>query len=213
MTFKNYKEGDSITKAEYDALNNALSIKQKPNSKKLEENKTVFFDKSVQTSRTEFKKHFPTNKIVSNIKDGYYYITNNRPSCYLYFQQRNVLKFDKSDFNWRLKEKIVEVNKMVDFANSEVVILSPEAIKFNYTNEDLPVEMHEKIINMLSSSDKETFDLGWKILFEYNHLNCINDFYLIISKSNPGAFWKRTKSRITESKLKQIKSHFPNSRF
>ena len=212
--FKNYKEGDVILEADYVMLQQEIA--KKYNSiKKLEENKTVFFNKSVQMSRTEFKKQYPTNKIVHNIKEADYFITKNKPNLYIGFYNKNGRRtLDSTDFIWGLHTVIQDLNNMANTLNNDSIkFISPDNIKFKVENENLPVEIQEKILNMLSSADKETFDLGWKILFEYNHLNCINDFYLIISKANPHGFWKRTKSRIIEQKLKQIKSHFPNGRF
>ena len=79
--FKNYKEGDVILEADYLMLQQEIT--KKYNSvKKLEENKTVFFNKSVQMSRTEFKKQYPTNKIVHNVKEADYFITKNKPNLY-----------------------------------------------------------------------------------------------------------------------------------
>ena len=53
---QNYKQGDTITEADYLLLHKQLNDKYNI-IKKLEENKTVYFNKSVQMSRTEFKKH------------------------------------------------------------------------------------------------------------------------------------------------------------
>jgi len=213
--FKNYKEGDTITEKEYQDINNAVNLKWKNlNFKKLEENATVFFDHNVQTSRTEFKKQYPTNKIVHSLKDAQYYIIKNKPSVYISFYTKKVRILDKNDIGkYNLKSYLENLNRCVDFINSKNKFINSEEIVFTSENGDLPQEMKEKILLMMQSDDKETFNLGWKILFKYDHIKFIEDFHLILSRANPSVFWRRTKSRLIESKLKQIKAHFPNSKY
>lgn len=208
---QNYKQGDTITEADYLLLRKQLNDKYNIITK-LEENKTVYFNKSVQISRTEFKKHFPTNKIVKILTDADYFITKTKPSLYISFYQNKTRILDENDFRW--KSTLDTLNEIVNIINNDKIkFISPDVIKFTCTNEDLPKEMQEKITFMLSSSDRETFNLGWKILFEYNHISNINDFYLIISKANPRTYYNRTKSRVIEQKLKEIKQNFTNHRF
>jgi len=210
---QNYKQGDTITEADYLLLKKQLNDKYN-SIKKLEENKTVYFNKSVQMSRTEFKKHFPTNKIVKILQDADYFITKTKPSLYINFYQNKTRILDENDFRWSLKSTINSLNEIVNIINNDKIkFISPDVIKFTCTNENLPKEMQEKIIFMLSSSDRETFNLGWKILFEYNHISNIDYFYLIISKANPRTYYNRTKSRVIEQKLKEIKQNFTNHRF
>ena len=49
---------------------------------------------------------------------------------------------------------------------------------------------------MLKSSDVETFNLGWKLLFEYDHVTSKDKFLLIIAQANSRTFWNRTKGRV-----------------
>jgi hypothetical protein len=214
MTFKNYKEGDTITEKEYGDINTAVYQKWNTStSKKLEENKTVFFNKNVQTSRTEFKKQFPTNKIVKYLKEADYYITNNAPSQWISFYNIKTRILNRNEFGSRLENVINNLNECVDFVNNANNIINSAKIIFKAENEELPQEMKEKLINMLSSKDGESFNLGWKILFEYNHIKCMDEFHLIISKADPIGFYRRKKTRVIEQKLKQIKANYPNSRY
>jgi hypothetical protein len=214
MTFKNYKEGDTITEKEYIDINNAVSAKWNDKCKTLELNKTVYFDKNVQTSRTEFKKQFPTNKIVHSLKDAHYYITNNKPNIWISFYQKKSRILNVSEFNkYYFNKTITGLNECVDFINSENIIINAAHIKFKSEESELPQEMKEKLTSMLGSDDKETFDLGWNILFQYDHIKSMDDFHLIISKASTRGFWKRKKSRVIEQKLKQIKANYPNSRY
>jgi hypothetical protein len=87
---KNYKLGDTLLKTDYDNIIDKLDKMLK--STVLEEGKTVFFDKNVQTSRNEFKKQYPTNKIVHDLSKADYYISNNK------------LK----DLGWNIKIKLID---------------------------------------------------------------------------------------------------------
>jgi len=66
---------------------------------------------------------------------------------------------------------------------------------------------------MLKSTDQETFQLGWTILFEYDHELCRDQFYLIISKADNMSYYRRKRTRVIEQKLKTIKSFYLNKNF
>jgi hypothetical protein len=70
-----------------------------------------------------------------------------------------------------------------------------------------------KLGNMLQSPDKETFMLGWKILFNYNHEKHADKFLLLIGKANTMSYYSRVRSREIEMKLDYIKNQFKNLKF
>jgi hypothetical protein len=181
----------------------------------LEEGKTVFFDKNVQTSRNEFKKQYPTNKIVHDLSKADYYISNSTPYPNYYFGYGAQVKASISLNNgWRAENNLKELNKAIDLVNNVgAKFIYPSNIKFKAANSDLPEEMVDKITQMLKSKDQETFQLGWTILFEYDHELCRDQFYLIISKADNMSYYRRKKTRVIEQKLKTIKSFYLNKNF
>jgi|LakMenE01Jun11ns_1017448.scaffolds.fasta_scaffold9954969_5 hypothetical protein len=211
---KQYKPGDTLLKVDYDNIKNKLN--NLPKSSTLEEGKTVYFNKAVQTSRTEFKKQYPTNKIVHDLSKANYYITNSLPYITYYFENglQVVATLIISNDSWRSKESLNNLNLACILANTpELKFIFPENIKFKSSNTDLPEEMIERITLMLKSSDQETFNLGWTILWEYDHSLNRDKFLVILANSHPMSYYRRKKSRIIEQKLKILKTFYPNKNF
>lgn len=210
---KHYKLTDNLFKTDYDDIVDKLDKMLK--SAVLEEGKTVFFDKNVQTSRNEFKKQYPTNKIVHDLSKADYYISNNKPYPSYYFGYGAQVKASISLNNgWKAENNLKELNEAIDLVNNVgAKFIYPGYIKFKSANSDLPEEMVDKITQMLKSKDQETFQLGWTILFEYDHELCRDQFYLIISKADNMSYYRRKKSRVIEQKLKTIKSFYLNKNF
>jgi hypothetical protein len=210
---KHYKLTDNLFKTDYDDIVDKLDKMLK--SAVLEEGKTVFFDKNVQTSRNEFKKQYPTNKIVHDLSKADYYISNSTPYPNYYFGYGAQVKASISLNNgWRAENNLKELNKAIDLVNNVgAKFIYPGYIKFKSANSNLPEEMVDKITQMLKSKDQETFQLGWTILFEYDHELCRDQFYLIISKADNMSYYRRKKTRVIEQKLKTIKSFYLNKNF
>jgi hypothetical protein len=210
---KHYKLTDNLFKTDYDDIVDKLDKMLK--SAVLEEGKTVFFDKNVQTSRNEFKKQYPTNKIVHDLSKADYYISNNKPYPSYYFGYGAQVKASISLNNgWKAENNLKELNEAIDLVNNVgAKFIYPGNIRFKSANSDLPDEMVDKITQILKSKDQETFQLGWTILFEYDHELCRDQFYLIISKADNMSYYRRKKSRVIEQKLKTIKSFYLNKNF
>jgi len=210
---KHYKLTDTLLKTDYDGIVDKIDKMLK--STVLEESKTVFFDKNVQTSRKEFKKQYPTNKIVHDLSKADYYISNNMPYPSYYFgygtQSRNSVTLNNG---WRHENNLKQLNEAIDLVNNVgAKFIYPGNIRFKSANSDLPEEMVNKITQMLKSKDQETFQLGWTILFEYDHELCRDQFYLIISKADNMSYYRRKRTRVIEQKLKTIKSFYLNKNF
>jgi len=210
---KHYKLTDTLLKTDYDGIVDKIDKMLK--STVLEEGKTVFFDKNVQTSRKEFKKQYPTNKIVHDLSKADYYISNNMPYPSYYFgygtQSKNSVTLSGG---WRAENNLKQLNEAIDLVNNVgAKFIYPSNIKFKSANSDLPEEMVNKITQMLKSKDQETFQLGWTILFEYDHDLCRDQFYLIISKADNMSYYRRKRTRVIEQKLKTIKSFYLNKNF
>jgi len=210
---KHYKLTDTLLKTDYDGIVDKIDKMLK--SAVLEEGKTVFFDKNVQTSRNEFKKQYPTNKIVHDLSKADYYISNNMPYPNYYFgygtQSKNSVTLSSG---WRAENNLKQLNEAIDLVNNVgAKFIYPGNIKFKSANSDLPEEMVNKITQMLKSKDQETFQLGWTILFEYDHELCRDQFYLIISKADNMSYYRRKRTRVIEQKLKTIKSFYLNKNF
>ena len=210
---KHYKLTDTLPKTDYDGIVDKIDKMLK--STVLEESKTVFFDKNVQTSRKEFKKQYPTNKIVHDLSKADYYISNNMlyPSYYFGYgtQSKNSVTLSSG---WRAENNLKQLNEAIDLVNNVgAKFIYPGNIKFKSANSDLPEEMVNKITQMLKSKDQETFQLGWTILFEYDHELCRDQFYLIISKADNMSYYRRKRTRVIEQKLKTIKSFYLNKNF
>ena len=207
---KNYKTGDTLFKKDFDDILDKLKKIEVTNT--LEENKTVFFNKNVQISRKEFKKQYPTNKIVHDLSKADYYIDNDHTTYpYFYFGYNTKINLDT---HWRSANNLKELNLCIDLINNvKVEFIYASSIKFKSSNSDLPDEMVDRIIQMLKSSDQETFQLGWTILFEYDYELYKDKFLAIISQANHWSFYKRKKTRVIEQKLKTLKTFYPNKNF
>ena len=211
---KQYKPGDTLLKTDYDDITEKL--RKIPKTTILEEGKTIYFNKSVQISRKEFKKQYPTNKIVHELSKANYYITNDLPHIHYYFEHSSVTSATRiiPEQDWRSKEALASLNLGNTLINiPDLKVIYPNNIKFKSANSDLPEEMVERITSMLKSPDKETFQLGWTILWEYDHDLCRDKFLTILSKADGMSYYRRTKSRVIEQKLKTLKTFYPNKNF
>lgn len=208
--FKKYTYGNTLLKSDYDQINALLDAKWKK-AVSLEPGKTVYFDKNVQVSRTEFKKQYSDNKIIQDLSKADYYITNEKPCFWFNFHNTNQIVLQKG--SWRTETYLEGFNKAIDFINGNISIVNPGTIKFKSANDELPQEMVAKIQQMLQSPDVETFNLGMTILFQYDHEKCLDQFYLLLSRANHVSWWRRKKTRVIEQKIKFIKSQFLNHRF
>lgn len=209
---KNYKLGDTLLKSDYDNIID--KVKKYVSNTTLEEGKTVFFDPNVQTSRKEFKKQYPNNKIVYDLKIADYYITNNLPYPYYYFSSSNNKNSISLNDGWRAEQKLKELNQAIDLINNVgAKFIYPDYIKFKSANSDLPEEMVDKITQMLKSEDQETFQLGWTILFEYDHDLCRDKFLVILANADPMSYYKRKRTRVIEQKVKTLKAFYSNKNF
>jgi hypothetical protein len=208
--FKKYTYGNTLLKSDYDKIDALLDAKWKK-AVNLEPGKTVYFDKNVQVSRTEFKKQYSDNKIIQDLSKADYYVTNEKPCFWFNFHNTNQIVLQKG--SWRTDTYLEGFNKAIDFINGNISIVNPESIKFKSANDELPQEMVTRIQQMLQSPDVETFNLGMTILFQYDHEKCLDQFYLLLSRANSGSWWRRKKTRVIEQKIKFIKSQFSNHRF
>lgn len=218
---QHYKENDVLLKSDYDNLLNEVSTKWEEKAT-LKPGEPVYFDKNVQISRNEFKKQFPTNKVVKDASKARYYVSNSKPNVWVSFYslthsgQANGITLDSSmNANYRNDhlDIIRELNEAIDFVNGEAKVVNPASITFKTEYGELPDDMTERLTTMLKSSDAETFNLGWKLLFEYDHIVSKDKFLLIIAKANSRTFWSRTKGRVIEQKFKQFKTFYPLLRF
>ena len=208
--FKKYTYGNTLLKSDYDKIDALLDAKWKK-AVNLEPGKTVYFDKNVQVSRTEFKKQYSDNKIIQDLSKADYYVTNEKPCFWFNFNNGNQIVLQKG--SWRTDTYLEGFNKAIDFINGNISIVNPESIKFKSANDELPQEMVTRIQQMLQSPDVETFNLGMTILFQYDHEKCLDQFYLLLSRANSRSWWGRKKTRVIEQKIKFIKSQFSNHRF
>jgi hypothetical protein len=96
--FKKYTYGNTLLKSDYDKINALLDAKWKK-AVSLEPGKTVYFDKNVQVSRTEFKKQYSDNKIIQDLSKADYYVTNEKPCFWFNFNNGNqiVLQIQQSN--------------------------------------------------------------------------------------------------------------------
>ena len=208
--FKKYTYGNTLLKSDYDKIDALLDAKWKK-AVSLEPGKTVYFEKNVQISRTEFKKQYSDNKIIHDLSKADYYITNEKPRFWFNFNNGNQTVLQQG--RWRTDTYLEDFNKAIDFINGNISIVNPGTIKFKSANDELPQEMVTRIQQMLQSPDVETFNLGMTILFQYDHEKCLDQFYLLLSRANSGSWWRRKKTRVIEQKIKFIKSQFSNHRF
>lgn len=215
---QHYKENDVLLKSDYDNLLNEINTKWGKKTT-LKSGESVYFNKNVQISRNEFKKQFSTNKIVKDLNKAKCYISNTKIYIWVSFYQNgsnhNQVILNKSLDSYRNNylNIIRELNEAIDFVNGETKVVNPASITFKTEYGELPDDMMERLTTMLKSSDIETFNLGWKLLFEYDHVTSKDKFLLIIAKANSRTFWSRTKGRVIEQKFKQFKTFYPLLRF
>lgn len=215
---QHYKENDVLLKTDYDNLLNEISTKWEEKAT-LKPGEPVYFDKNVQISRNEFKKQFPTNKVVKDASKAKYYISNNKPYIWVSFYQnggnhtQKALDKNLNGYRNNHLDIIRNLNEAIDFVNGETKVVNPASITFKTEHGELPDDMMERLTTMLKSSDIETFNLGWKLLFEYDHVTSKDKFLLIIAQANSRTFWRRTKGRVIEQKFKQFKTFYPLLRF
>lgn len=208
--FKKYNTGDVLLKSDYDAIQKELDSKW-GKSVNLEPGKTVYFDKNVQVSRNEFKKQYPENKIVHDLSKADYYICKEKP--YFWFSFYNVNQITLDNNKRRHSSYLEKMNLVIDYINGNCKVINANTIKFKSDNDNLPQEMVVKIQQMLQSPDVETLNLGMSILFQYDHIKCLDQFYLLLCRADHVSFWRRKKSRVIEQKIKFIKSQFSNHKF
>jgi len=208
---KNYVVGDILTKAEYGNIQKKLLEKIKNKAELGPGN--VYFSKEVKTSRRQFQQDNPENKIVKDKKEAKYHI-GGVPDVSFYFGAANQEEFKESDMSdhWRYG-RWQKLNNIIDFINSDVIYIHPKNIKLKASNGEIPTEMIEKIQLMLQSPDVETLNLGLSILFEYDHEINTDVFLVLLCKANYNTWWKRSKSRKTEPKIKWIKDKYLNKNF
>ena len=210
MKHKIYKIGNFMTKAEADAIIKDIdNFFEEKKQRDVTQFSTVYFDVSSGISRKEFKENYPNIKIVRDITKAEVLIIKEKP----YFWGRDY-HFTGSS-RWT-SSQLREVNKaatIVNAADSLKGYIYDVDVKFTNNSEELPDEMVERIGSMLKSRDKETFDLGMKILFQYDHVKSLNKFYLLLAGANSYSWYGRVRSRTTEPKIKFIKSQFRNHRF
>lgn len=215
---QHYKENDVLLKTDYDSLLNEISTKWKEKTT-IKPGDSVYFDKNVQISRNEFKKQFPTNKIVKDVSKAKCYIGDNQLNPYVNFWRSNnnhnqlVLDSNLNNYRESFLKTIENLNEAIDFVNGEAKVVNPASIVFKTEHGELPDDMMERLTTMLKSFDIETFNLGWKLLFEYDHVVSKDKFLLIIAQANSRAFWRRKKGRVIEQKFKQFKTFYPLLKF
>lgn len=201
-----YKLEDTILKIDYDNIK--AEVRDKWKYSYFEVGKPVFFDKNVQISRKDFKNIYKDNKVVKSLHEADIYIAKTAPTTWMYFGNKSELKF--KDYNNNAIFYLNQINNCIDFINFKGKVVDPKTIEFKSVNGKLPQEMIEKLGNMLNSKDSETFNLGWEILFTYDYLQSIDDFFLLIAKANPQSYHQRRKTRTIEQKLNLIKQNYQN---
>lgn len=211
--FKIYQSEDSISETTWDSIKDAI------NSKVVKKAGDVFttgeincyIDSNVKFSRKEFKENFPNVKIVRDVSKANVAIINEDFIPHIWFGgSRNYQLGEK-----RWGTKAPEVNRVVEIANVDgITIVHANTVKFK-TGElkEFTEENIASIGSMLKSSDKEVFNLGLKLLFQYDHVKNVNTFYLLMAGANNISWYRRTRSRLTEPKIKWIKAQFQNHKF
>lgn len=213
--FKNYKEGDIIFETDYNNIKSEIDRKWNIKNRGIEEGKKICFEKSVSIPRREFKKNYPKNPIVHNIKEADIIVAKHKPHLYIGFgygsNKKNQTTLDKINFKYGLDSTLLNLNNCIDYLNNETIkIISPESIVINGEGGELSDESIEKLTLMLKSSDIETVNLGMKILFNHDHTINTSKFFLILCQANKTTWYRRTKSRSIEQKIKYITSLYPN---
>ena len=211
--FKIYQSGDSISENTWNSIENAF------NSKVVKKAGDVFttgeincyIDSNVKFSRKEFKENFPNVKIVRDVSKANVVIINEAFIPRIWFGSNKSYQLGQSRWNTQAPE----VNRVVEIANADDVIIVPaNTVKFK-TGElkEFTEENIASIGSMLKSPDKEVFNLGLTLLFQYDHVKNVDTFYLLMAKANNMSWYRRKRSRLTEPKIKWIKAQFQNHKF
>lgn len=211
--FKIYQNGDSISETTWDSIKDAF------NSKVVKKAGDVFttgeincyIDSNVKFSRKEFKENFPNVKIVRDVSKANVVIVNEDFIPRIYFGSNGSYQFGER----RWGTKVLEVNRVVEIANAgDIIIVPANTVKFK-TGElkEFTEENITSIGSMLKSPDKEVFNLGLTLLFQYDHVKNVDTFYLLMAKANNMSWYRRKRSRLTEPKIQWIKAQFQNHKF
>jgi len=211
--FKIYQDGDSISETTWDNIVDVF------NSKVVKKAGDVFttgeincyIDSNVKFSRKEFKENFPNVKIVRDVSKANVVIINEAFIPRMWFGGSGNYQFAEK----RGGTQTPEVNKVVEIANLDgITIVHANTVKFK-TGElkEFTEENIASIESMLKSPDKEVFNLGLTLLFQYDHVKNVDTFYLLMTKASPMSWYRRKRSRLTEPKIQWIKAQFQNHKF
>ena len=211
--FKIYQSGDAIFETTWDSIKDAI------NSKVVKKAGDVFttgeincyIDSNVKFSRKEFKENFPNVKIVRDVSKANVAIINKDFIPHMWFgSSRN---YQLGERRWGTQAH--DVNRVVEIANVDgITIVHANTVKFK-TGElkEFTEENIVSIESMLKSPDKEVFNLGLTLLFQYDHVKNVDTFYLLMAKANNMSWYRRKRSRLTEPKIQWIKAQFQNHKF
>lgn len=211
--FKIYQNGDSISQTTWNSIKDAFDSKvvKKAGDVFTTGEINCYIDSNVKFSRKEFKENFPNVKIVRDVSKANVAIINEAFIPGIWFGGNGSYKF--GEYRWGTK--ILEVNRVVEIANAgDIIIVPANTVKFK-TGElkEFTEENIASIGSMLKSPDKEVFDLGLTLLFQYDHVKNVDTFYLLMAKANNMSWYRRKRSRLTEPKIQWIKAQFQNHKF
>lgn len=211
--FKIYQDRDSISETTWNSIKDAF------NSKVVKKAGDVFttgeincyIDSNVKFSRKEFKENFPNVKIVRDVSKANVVIINEAFIPSIWFGSNKSYQFGTR----RWDTNAPEVNKVIEVANvDDIIIVNEKTVKFKAGElKEFTEENIASIGSMLKSPDKEVFDLGLTLLFQYDHVKNVDTFYLLMAKANNMSWYKRKRSRLTEPKIQWIKAQFKNHKF
>lgn len=211
--FKIYQNGDSISETTWDNIVNVFNSKvvKKAGDVFTTGEMNCYIDSNVKFSRKEFKENFPNVKIVRDVSKANVVIINEHFIPSIWFGSNRNYQLGQSRWNTQAPE----VNKVVEIANAgDIIIVPANTVKFK-TGElkEFTEENIASIGSMLKSPDKEVFNLGLTLLFQYDHVKNVDTFYLLMAKANNMSWYKRKRSRLTEPKIQWIKAQFQNHKF
>lgn len=210
MKFQPYKIGDTITLQEYTDIAKELRLKWKLGE--LEPGQPTYFEPSVNLSRRKFKEEYPDTPIVRDLSKAHNYIVKDSPDPHIYFGQNTSYTFHSGKY-W-IQNYLNDLNKAIDFINLEDKnLVFYENIKFKAAELELNEDMMAKLQSMLQSRDQESFNMGWRILFNHNHEKDHEKFILLIGRADQFSYYKRKKSREIEPKLNYLKQIYKNFKF
>ena len=211
--FKIYQNGDSISETTWDSIKDAFNSKvvKKAGDVFTTGEMNCYIDSNVKFSRKEFKENFPNVKIVRDVSKANVVIINEHFIPRIWFGSNKSYQLRQSRWN----TQAFEVNKVVEIANVDDVIIVPaNTVKFKAGElKEFTEENIASIGSMLKSPDKEVFDLGLTLLFQYDHVKNVDTFYLLMAKANNMSWYRRKRSRLTEPKIQWIKAQFQNHKF